>query len=681
MQVQYDKYFDERGQITVFLSLLFLVLMMSFLFIVEGVISYSASSLGEDAVKGAGESIMANYDRELFKNYHLFFLDPRQKDYIVTDGKEFINQYFSGNSFFDIYCDSLEVTGEKTAVDEDGLYLKHEIREWMKYREEKEIAKVLEDIIRNTKKNDGERKECQEEVDSAETDVKKEQDEEVNQETKEETNKKDTESDLKGDVDKNTDNVEDMKPDEKAASEEIEPVSEETLKERSNWKEIKGTLQLLMRTGILFYAAEHPESLSRQSIPGTNLPSKRVKGSSFDNEQRLLDKMDELSFSSLKGIKSLLSVDISMDGRGTLWTKDRYIISYIEDCFSFYGGSDKKDNALLYEVEYLISGKNSDIDNLKRVANYILLLRFINNYIFTGKDTQMKTHINTMASAITGVMGMPQTMKAVQVLIRMAISYGESLLELHTLFSGGEVPLIKDKTTWNLTLKTMAEQLRNKQIVKKGKKNISYKDYLKLFLLTKGNSRTVCYRMMDIMQENIKDNINKQNKVRHRKRGEQGSSISDKFIQEKELQNRPQMIKTEVDWEAEGDWESGTEGTTILNYGNESEKEDGKICHPMLRDMELGIIYVIKNCPFYIGSAEGVNHLHIQDKTVSREHAVILEDIYEGDGQGYILRDMGSTNGTWLNGKKIKRGNQEQLEDGAVIRFAKKEYEFLIQDI
>ena len=179
----------------------------------------------------------------------------------------------------------------------------------------------------------------------------------------------------------------------------------------------------------------------------------------------------------------------------------------------------------------------------------------------------------------------------------------------------------------------------------------------------------------------IKDNINKQNKVRHRKRGEQGSPISDEFILEKELQNRPQMIKTEVDWETEGDWESGTEGTTILNYGNESEKEDGKICHPMLRDMELGIIYVIKNCPFYIGSAEGVNHLHIQDKTVSREHAVILEDIYEGDGQGYILRDMGSTNGTWLNGKKIKRGNQEQLEDGAVIRFAKKEYEFLIQDI
>ena len=79
----------------------------------------------------------------------------------------------------------------------------------------KRNSKSIGRYYKKYKENDGERKECQEEVDSAETDVKKEQDEEVNQETKEETNKKDTESDLKGDVDKNTDNVEDMKPDEK----------------------------------------------------------------------------------------------------------------------------------------------------------------------------------------------------------------------------------------------------------------------------------------------------------------------------------------------------------------------------------------------------------------------------------------------------------------------------------
>ena len=505
MQDQYDKYFNERGQITVFLSLLFLVMMMCFLFIVEGVISYSISSIGEDAIKGAGESIIANYDRELFKNYHLFFLDPRQKDYIATDGRDFINQYFSGNSFFKIYCDALEVTGEKTAVDEDGMYLKHEIREWMKYREEEKIAGVLEDIIKSTKKDDRERKRCQKEVNEAEKEVKKEQEEYISQDTKDKADKKNTEE-----ADNKKENTEDTKSGEKTEAgekpepEEAEAMSEEVLKERSNWKEIKETLQLLMKTGILFYVTESPERLSRQSIPGTNLPSGRADSSSgsSDNEQKLLDKMDTLSLSGLKGIKSLLSVDISMDRGSILWTKDRYMIPYIEDCFSFYGSDNKKESVLLYEIEYLINGKSSDIENLKRTANYILLLRFINNYIFTGKDVQMKAQINTMASAITGVMGMPQTTKAVQVLIRMALSYGESLLEVHTLFGGGEIPLVKDASTWNLTLKTMAAQLKNKQAVKKGKKNISYKDYLKLLLLARGESKRICYRMMDIMQEN-----------------------------------------------------------------------------------------------------------------------------------------------------------------------------------
>lgn len=84
----------------------------------------------------------------------------------------------------------------------------------------------------------------------------------------------------------------------------------------------------------------------------------------------------------------------------------------------------------------------------------------------------------------------------------------------------------------------------------------------------------------------IKDNINKQNKVRHRKRGEQEVQYPISLFRKK-ITEQTANDKTEVDWEAEGDWESGTEGTTILNYGNESEKEDGKICHPMLRDMEL----------------------------------------------------------------------------------------------
>lgn len=96
-------------------------------------------------------------------------------------------------------------------------------------------------------------------------------------------------------------------------------------------------------------------------------------------------------------------------------------------------------------------------------------------------------------------------------------------------------------------------------------------------------------------------------------------------------------------------------------------------------DMETGIVSIIKSCPFYIGSAEGVNQLKISDKTVSREHAVILEAFYENGGEGYILRDLDSTNGTWIDGRKIKKGSQERLQEGATVRFAQKEYRFLLE--
>ena len=462
--------FEEKGQITVFLSLLLIVLIGFSFVVVEGVSSYSASALGEDAVKNAGENILSNYDRELFNKYHIFFLDPREKNYILSDGKAGVNQYFSGNSFFNVFCNSLEMTEEVSAVEEDGLYLKHEIREWMKYRQEEKMKDALKQLINNVKKNNADRKEYQNEVEE------------------------DT-----GNIEQSEEN----KAEEDKAEEET--VSQEAQKERTTWKEIKEALQLLTKTGILFYVSDHPEQLSRKSIPERNLPSRAKKREQEEH------KVEEFLFSEsgLKGIKSMLSVDFSINTDSTLWTKENYIVPYIEECFLDYseeGREEKNDvqeQVLAYEKEYLIKGQPSDLDNLKRVANDILLLRFINNYIFTGRDAEIQSQVNLMASALTGVVGIPQTAKAVQIMLRAALSYGESLLELHTLFEGGKISLTKDRENWNLELKTMVKQLKEKKTVKKGRHNISYKDYLKVLLFMKGNSTILCYRMMDIMQENI----------------------------------------------------------------------------------------------------------------------------------------------------------------------------------
>lgn len=514
---------NKQGQITVFLALLFLVLISFCLFIIQGVQSYSVSALGEDAIKNAGENVLANYDRELFKEYHLFFLDPRERNYMLSDGKTAVNQYFSKQSFFSLHCDSLAITEEKTAVDEDGLYLKHQIREWMKYREEQKVEDVLKQLIKNVEKGNVGRQQYEKEVQDAENDSVE----------KEMTAEKETDTEKAGESSENSENrkqnqpegenkVESKKPESqeqqnKQTDQNEDTQSPEVQQERIAWKEIKETLQLLMKTGILFYVADKPEQLSKRTISEGNLPSKEKKVSGLDKEQNEMDKAGENSFSGLKGIKSLFSVDFSVNKNTALWTKENYIVPYIEECFWTYGDTlnkksanknnagkrDDAEKALFYETEYLISGRNSDLENLKRVANYILLLRFINNYAFTGRDAGIKAQVDTMASALAGVLGVPQTTKGIQMLIRAAMSYGESLLEVHTLFTGGEIPMIKNKANWNLELKTMARQLKEKKPVKKGKQNVSYKDYLKMLLFIRGSSKVLCYRMMDIMQENV----------------------------------------------------------------------------------------------------------------------------------------------------------------------------------
>jgi transcriptional regulator with GAF, ATPase, and Fis domain len=62
-----------------------------------------------------------------------------------------------------------------------------------------------------------------------------------------------------------------------------------------------------------------------------------------------------------------------------------------------------------------------------------------------------------------------------------------------------------------------------------------------------------------------------------------------------------------------------------------------------------------------IGKGEG-NDLVIPDETVSRTHCEIVRD--RRDGRGYLLRDLGSTNGTFLDGAEIR---EAYIRAGSVI--------------
>lgn len=76
---------------------------------------------------------------------------------------------------------------------------------------------------------------------------------------------------------------------------------------------------------------------------------------------------------------------------------------------------------------------------------------------------------------------------------------------------------------------------------------------------------------------------------------------------------------------------------------------------------------VLDSFPFLIGRDENLN-LTIPSKRVSRQHATILET-----DDGYLVRDLDSTNGTFLNGAQIE---EALLSDGDVLVFADLEFTF-----
>ena len=95
---------------------------------------------------------------------------------------------------------------------------------------------------------------------------------------------------------------------------------------------------------------------------------------------------------------------------------------------------------------------------------------------------------------------------------------------------------------------------------------------------------------------------------------------------------------------------------------------------PVLRSLEDGSLTLVRDLPFYIGSDPVLNQMVLIDKTISRQHAVILQ----GKKNTWRIKDLGSTNGTWIQGRPVHSDLPDLLEEGVIISFAQKKYRFMI---
>lgn len=81
--------------------------------------------------------------------------------------------------------------------------------------------------------------------------------------------------------------------------------------------------------------------------------------------------------------------------------------------------------------------------------------------------------------------------------------------------------------------------------------------------------------------------------------------------------------------------------------------------------------YAATEFPFRVGRQEGLQ-LTLDTAGVSRNHAEIIDG-----GAGLRLRDLGSTNGTYINRKRIQ--GEQPLAEGDIVHFADQEFRLILQ--
>lgn len=291
-------------------------------------------------------------------------------------------------------------------------------------------------------------------------------------------------------------------------------------------EEVQAQMDTVRGNGLDTRDVEREAEQVQAQIDGTSLPEQQLEDGSFVTAS-IDNPADSVNGSRFRGILYLVADQEGLSeqainpdnyvshralntgtgaacGDRTFSVVDEVLFGeyLIEKCGDYRNPS--ADGALQYELEYILAGKSSDIENLRWVAGRLILLREAANVMYLYSDSAKVSAADVMAWGLAIVSLEPSLQPLIKNSILLAWAYAESVLDVRRLFSGEKVPLLKSRETWHLSLEHMLDFMSHLGEADDEEEGLDYEDYLRLLLLLE-NEDTKTLRCMDVIEMNMRN--------------------------------------------------------------------------------------------------------------------------------------------------------------------------------
>jgi len=221
-----------------------------------------------------------------------------------------------------------------------------------------------------------------------------------------------------------------------------------------------------------------------------------VLDDSAEISSKVISKEQYISVRHDKGIQN--QGTILSDKKLTLFERlafQEYLIRYAAHYLQ-----GKENAGLDYQVEYLLFGEESDTENLRKTVTSICGMRETANLLYLSGSAEKMEMIKGLSTVLASAILVPEAEPVFEGLLLIGWAYLESLQDLKILMEGGKVPLVKDDSSWICSLENVFDLRLKKQNDGEG---LSYEDYLRIYMYFK-NLDEVTFRFMDLIEMDIR---------------------------------------------------------------------------------------------------------------------------------------------------------------------------------